>query len=125
MQPRRHRMRQRQRRYSTREWIRSRATVTVRTYARRYGVDRYTAYEDLAALGFVLPASARQWARRSPATLPHGRAARQPCRARVVDRAGWQAVLRRRLHLGCSTVRHVRRRDGFLRQSAVMAIYGT
>ena len=37
-------------------------------YARRYGVDRYTAYDDLAALGFVLPASAQRWARRPPAT---------------------------------------------------------
>jgi len=37
-------------------------------YARRYGVDRYTAYDDLAALGFVLPTSAQQWAQRPPAT---------------------------------------------------------
>jgi len=61
-------MRQRQRRDSAREWIRSGATVTVKTYARRYGVDRYTAYDDLAVLGFVLPASAQQWAQRPPAT---------------------------------------------------------
>jgi hypothetical protein len=61
-------MRRRQRRDSAREWIRSGATVTVKTYARRYGVDCYTAYDDLAALGFVLPSSAQQWAQRPPVT---------------------------------------------------------
>jgi hypothetical protein len=61
-------MRQRQRRDSAREWIRSGATVTVKTYAKRYGVDRYTAYDDLTALGLALPDSARQWAQRPPAT---------------------------------------------------------
>src|SRR4030095_2942643 len=66
-------MRQRQRRDSAREWIRSGAAVTVKSYAKRYGVDRYTAYDDLTALGFALPESARQWAQRPPAT-PRGRA---------------------------------------------------
>jgi hypothetical protein len=61
-------MRQRQRRDSAREWIRSGATVTVKSYAKRYGVDRYTAYDDLTALGLALPDSARQWAQRPPAT---------------------------------------------------------
>jgi hypothetical protein len=42
--------------------------VTLKSYARRYGVDRYTAYDDLTALGFGLPVSAQQWARRPPAT---------------------------------------------------------
>ena len=32
----------------------------------RYGVDRYTAYEDLTAIGFPLPDSARQRAHRPP-----------------------------------------------------------
>src|SRR5258708_24243039 len=68
MQPRRHRMRQRQRRDSAREWIRTGATVTVKSYTKRYGVDRYTAYEDLTALGVALPDSAQQWAQRPPAT---------------------------------------------------------
>jgi hypothetical protein len=68
MQSRRHRMRQRQRRDSAREWIRGGATVTVNSYAKRYGVDRYTAYDDLTALGFAVPDSARQWAQRPPAT---------------------------------------------------------
>jgi hypothetical protein len=61
-------MRQRQRRDSAREWIRTGATITVKSYAKRYGVDRYTAYEDLTALGIALPDSARQWAQRPPAT---------------------------------------------------------
>lgn len=67
MQPRRHRMRQRQRRDSAREWICSGAAVSVKTYARRYGVDHYTAYDDLTALGFPLPAVAQRWAQRPPA----------------------------------------------------------
>jgi hypothetical protein len=68
-------MRQRQRRDSAREWIRSGAAVTVKSYAKRYGVDRYTAYDDLTALGFALPDSARRWAWRPPAT-PRGHAER-------------------------------------------------
>ena len=67
MQPRRHRMRQRQRRDSAREWIGSGVKVTVASYAKRYGVDRYTAYEDLTVLGVVMPDSAQQWAQRPPA----------------------------------------------------------
>src|SRR5258708_31472102 len=70
MQPRRHRMRQRQRRDSGREWIRTGGGVSVKSYANRYGVDRYTAYDDLTALGFVLPDSAQQRAQHPPAT-PH------------------------------------------------------
>jgi len=61
-------MRQQQRRLSAREWIRSGAAVTVKAYAKRYGVDRYTAYEDLTAIGFALPDSAQHWAKRPPAT---------------------------------------------------------
>jgi hypothetical protein len=68
MQLRRHRMRQRQRRDSAQEWIRSGVAVTVNSYAKRYGVDKYTSYNDLTALGFALPASAQQWAQRPPAT---------------------------------------------------------
>ncbi|MBL7552253.1 hypothetical protein I6A60_30975 [Frankia sp. AgB1.9] len=37
------------------------------SYAKRYGVDRHTAYDDLTALGFALPDSSRQWAQRPPA----------------------------------------------------------
>jgi hypothetical protein len=61
-------MRKRQRRDSAREWIRCGATITVKSYAKRYGVDRYTAYDDLTVLGFTLPASAQQWAQRPPST---------------------------------------------------------
>ena len=75
MQPRRHRMRWRQRSDSAREWIRTGATITVKSYAKRYGVDRYTAYEDLTALGFALPDSAQQWAQR-PAVTPRRAAER-------------------------------------------------
>jgi hypothetical protein len=66
MQPRRHRMRRQARRESSRAWIASGATVTIKTYARRYGVDRYTAYEDLTAIGFPLPDSAQRWSHRPP-----------------------------------------------------------
>ena len=59
-------MRRQARRESSRAWIASGATVTIKTYARRYGVDRYTTYEDLAAIGFPLPDSAQRWARRPP-----------------------------------------------------------
>jgi len=45
-----------------------RCGATVKSYAKRYGVDRYTAYDDLTALGFALPDSAQQWAQRPPAT---------------------------------------------------------
>jgi hypothetical protein len=66
MQPRRHRMPRQARRGSSRAWIASGATVTIKTYARRYGVDRYTACEDLTAIGFALPDSAQRWAHRPP-----------------------------------------------------------
>jgi hypothetical protein len=59
-------MRRQGRRESSRAWIASGATVTIKTYARRYGVDWYTAYEDLTAIGFALPDSARRWAQRPP-----------------------------------------------------------
>jgi hypothetical protein len=68
MQPRRHRMRQKQRRQSALGWIQSGASVTIKTYVRRYGVDRHTAHEDLTAIGFPLPGSARHWAHRPPST---------------------------------------------------------
>jgi hypothetical protein len=61
-------MRKQQRRDSAREWIRSGATITVKGYAKRYGVDRYTAYDDLTMLGVTLPASAQRWAQRRPST---------------------------------------------------------
>jgi hypothetical protein len=59
-------MRRQARRESSRAWIASGATVSIKTYAWRYGVDRYTACEDLTAIGFSLPDSARRWARRLP-----------------------------------------------------------
>jgi hypothetical protein len=73
MQPRRHRMRKQARRESARAWIRSGARVTVKTYAKWYDVDRHTAYEDLTAIKFPLPADAARWAQRPPATPRHDR----------------------------------------------------
>ncbi len=61
-------MRKQARRDSVRNWVRSGAQVTVRSYAKRYGVDRYTAYDDLTAIGFPLPAAAARWAQRPPPT---------------------------------------------------------
>ncbi|MPY81062.1 MAG: hypothetical protein GEV04_22055 [Actinophytocola sp.] len=66
VQPRHHRMRKQRRRESAGSWIQSGAKVTIKTYAKRYGVDRYTAYEDLIAIGFALPSSAERWSRRPP-----------------------------------------------------------
>ena len=72
-------MRRQARRESSRAWIASGATVTIKTYARRYGVDRYTAYEDLAAIGFrcrTPPSGGRAGHLRSPARVarpPHQR----------------------------------------------------
>jgi hypothetical protein len=63
-------MRREQRRGSARGWIQSGARVTVKAYAKRYGVDKYTAYDDLTAIGYSLPASADQWARRPPPPPP-------------------------------------------------------
>jgi hypothetical protein len=59
-------MRRQARRESSRAWITSGTAVTIKTCARRYGVDRYTACEDLTAIGFPLPDSARRRARRPP-----------------------------------------------------------
>lgn len=62
-------MRRQTRRASARDWIRSDAAVSVRTYAKRYGVDRYTAYDDLLAIGFPLTPDDERWAVRPvPAT---------------------------------------------------------
>ena len=60
-------MRQAARRDSARAWIASAATVTLKAYAKRYGVDKYTAYEDLAAVGFPLGDRESHWAERPPA----------------------------------------------------------
>lgn len=81
MQPRRHRMSKGQRRDSARDWICSGARVTVKTFAKRYGVDGYTAYDDLTAIGFPLPASAATWSRRLPSTAKD--------RAHDVGDVGW------------------------------------
>src|SRR6476661_253033 len=67
--PRRHRMRQHARRESARAWVASGAPVSVKAVARRYGVDCYTAYADLIAIGVRLAAGDNRWAVR-PAPAP-------------------------------------------------------
>jgi hypothetical protein len=78
-------MRKQGRRESSRAWIASGATVTIKTYTRRYGVDRYTVYEDLTAIGFALPDSAQRWARRPP---PQPRPRRSATTRALLD-DGW------------------------------------
>jgi hypothetical protein len=80
-------MRQRQRRDSARAWIGSGATVTVKAYAKRYGVDRYTASDDLTALGFQLPSAAQQWAHRPPST-PRPRRQHRPVHGKTITSEG-------------------------------------
>jgi hypothetical protein len=67
-QPRFHRMRRKERRTSARSWVASGARVSVKAYARRYGVDRYTAREDLIAIGFPIAPGDNRWAVRPPPT---------------------------------------------------------
>ncbi len=68
-QPRRHRMRRPTRLDSARSWLQSGADATVRTYARRYGVDRYTAYDELQLLGVPLAAKDERWSVPTPGAL--------------------------------------------------------
>jgi ribosomal protein S11 len=50
------------RRDAARAWIEYGAKkVHVRTYARRFGVDRYTAYQHLLAIGFPLTPEEERW----------------------------------------------------------------
>ena len=62
-------MRQRARRASARVWVASGAPVSVKAFARRYGVDCYTAYADLIAIGVRLASGDDRWAVR-PASAP-------------------------------------------------------
>jgi len=62
-------MRKAQRRESARAWIDSGVTVTITSYAKRYGTDRYTAYADLKAIDFPLTQADQRWAVR-PAAVP-------------------------------------------------------
>lgn len=64
--PRRLRLRRPARIESARAWIASGARVTIRTYAKRYGVDRYTAHTELTTLGMAFAAGDAQWATRPP-----------------------------------------------------------
>ena len=75
-------MRRRARLDFARSWLDSGADVTLRTYARRHGVDRYTAYDELTMLGVTLPAKDEQWSVRPPPlpnrTKPSRREKREP-----------------------------------------------
>lgn len=51
--------------------------MTLRGYTRRYGVDRYTAYGELAMLGIRLPAKDQQWAVRPPSVPKRSRGEQQ------------------------------------------------
>ena len=62
-------MRQQARRESAGAWFASGAPVSVKAFARRYGVDRYTAYADLIAIGVRLAPGDHRWAVR-PAPAP-------------------------------------------------------
>ena len=62
-------MRQQARRESARAWVASSAPVSVTAFGRRYGVDRYTAYVDLIAIGVRLGPGDSRWAVR-PARAP-------------------------------------------------------
>jgi hypothetical protein len=106
-------MRTQARRESSRAWIASGAAVTIKTYARRYGVDRYTACQDLTAIGF--PAAGLRPAVGAPATSAAPPASlRHPTTApgRQLDHDGRAAVLRRGVHRGRGSVRHLPRGDG-------------
>ena len=81
MQPRRHRMRRQARRESSRAWIASGATVTVKTYARRYGAapvhrlpgpdrPRIPAAGLRPAVGAPASSAARPASLRHPASAP-------------------------------------------------------
>jgi hypothetical protein len=62
-------MRQQARRESARAWVASGAPASVKAFARRYGVDGYTAYADLIAIGVRLAPGDNRWAVR-PAPAP-------------------------------------------------------
>jgi hypothetical protein len=62
-------MRKAARRESAKAWLVSGAQVTVKSYAKRYGVDRYTAREDLEAVGFVFAPGDTRWSKR-PEPVP-------------------------------------------------------
>ena len=49
------------------------AQVSVKAYSKRYGVDRYTAYDDLHAIGFAFGPNDSRWAARPPSGAPKRR----------------------------------------------------
>lgn len=51
---------------SARAWLSKDGFPRVGPYARRYGVDKYTAYQELVSLGVTLSESDQKWAVRPP-----------------------------------------------------------
>lgn len=57
-------MRKAVRRESAKAWLASGKQISVKMYARRYGVDRYTAREELEAIGFQFAPGDTRWSKR-------------------------------------------------------------
>ena len=92
-QPRRHRMLQQARRESARAWVASGAPVSVKAFARRYGVDCYTAYADLIAIGFCLGPGDNRWAVRPAAAHARSRCTGSPAKnLRASQHGSTQAI---------------------------------
>ena len=72
-------MRKAERRADAKRWLDSGKQMTVKMYAKRYGVDRYTAREDLDAIGFKFAPEDTRWSKR-PEPVPH--------KAKAVDDLG-------------------------------------
>ena len=91
--PRQHRLRRPARLASARDWMASGAQVTIQTYAKRFGLDRYTAYDELTMLGVPLSSGDLQWATRPPSVREGGgyEGGPSPRRARLF---GWRATAR-------------------------------
>ena len=83
---------------SARAWVASGALVSVKAVARRYGVDCYTAYADLIAIGVRLAAGDNRWAVR-----PTPAAKRPPAEPADFDE-GWVWIGEQRMFVvGCTS----------------------
>lgn len=58
--------------------------MSLKAYAKRYDVDKYTAYADLAAIGFALGEREAHWAQRPPA-VPRRRTEPSPAAGSELD----------------------------------------
>jgi hypothetical protein len=62
-------MRKAIRRESAKAWLASGKQISVKMYAKRYGVDRYTAREELEAIGLQFAPGDTRWSKR-PDSVP-------------------------------------------------------